>query len=107
MPFISHFGFQVAAGDTNPTFGPFIATGADNMTRIWDTNSKKCIATLELDSIPIWSVAWSPDGKWLALGGVDGYLTWVEWVQDKPMVVTPPTTPAVSSAPRKWWQTRK
>ena len=39
--------------------------------KIWDAKSGQCVGTLGGHSECVYSVCWSPDGKWLASGSVD------------------------------------
>jgi len=49
--------------------GKSLATaGRDWKCKIWDVKTGKCLQTIE-DVRPLWSVAFSPDGKHVAIGG--------------------------------------
>jgi WD40 repeat protein len=37
--------------------------------KVWDATTSKDTLTLKVDTGPVWSVAFSPDGKRLASGG--------------------------------------
>lgn len=43
-------------------------SGADKLVHIWDAVSGENIATLTGHTSPVWSLAWSPDGKIIASG---------------------------------------
>jgi WD40 repeat protein len=58
--------------------------GVKSRVRIWDANTGELLHTLRAGEGPVWTVAWSPDGKHLAYGDHDGTLallntnTWEE-----------------------------
>jgi len=41
---------------------------------LWDVERGTCIKTLTKHTEPVYSVAFSPDGKFLASGGFDNYV---------------------------------
>ena len=43
----------------------------DSTVRLWDPDSGKCLHTLEHHTQPVYSVAFSPDGRFLATGSRD------------------------------------
>jgi WD40 repeat protein len=62
-----HTGFLCAAVASPDR--PLVATGGNDRTvRVWDARKRECIASV--DGLPdkVWSLAWSPDGKQLAIG---------------------------------------
>ncbi len=52
--------------------------GEANEVKVWDARTGKLLATIP-GSGQIVSAAWSPDGKWLALGGQDGGVSLLDW----------------------------
>jgi WD40 repeat protein len=49
-----------------------LASGsADNTVKLWSVESQKEVTTLQGHSSSVWSVAFSPDGKYLASGSAD------------------------------------
>jgi len=42
----------------------------DNTAKIWDVANGTLVSTLQHDW-DVWSVAWSPDGKWIASSSMD------------------------------------
>ena len=51
-----------------------VSTSFDRTARIWDAVTGDCLHKYEDHMRPIYAVAISPDGKFLATGGGDGWL---------------------------------
>jgi transducin (beta)-like 1 len=59
-------------GTENPNLPLILATASYDATiKLWDVDSGKCLHTLEGHTDPVYSVAFSPDGKYLASGSFD------------------------------------
>jgi WD40 repeat protein len=52
--------------------GAHIATGGDLTVRIWDATTKKETRRFEGHLRPVTSIAWSPDGRLVLSGSLDG-----------------------------------
>ncbi|KAI0308326.1 WD40 repeat-like protein [Multifurca ochricompacta] len=51
-----------------------VATASfDSTARLWDANTGVCLKVFTHHKKPIYSIAFSPDGRWLATGGGDGW----------------------------------
>ena len=50
---------------------PLCSASFDSTVRLWDPDSGKCLHTLEHHTQPVYSVAFSPDGRFLATGSRD------------------------------------
>lgn len=77
LTLIGHSG-EVETISWNPD-GSQLATGSrDSTAKIWDAMSGKELLTLRLrqEENPIFCVAWSPHGKWLATGDSFGAKVW-------------------------------
>lgn len=52
--------------------GQILVSGSgDDTVKLWDVGSGKCLQTMAGQSGGVWSIAFSPDGRWLVLGGAD------------------------------------
>ncbi|XP_029567739.1 F-box-like/WD repeat-containing protein TBL1X [Salmo trutta] len=59
-------------GTSNPNFNIMLASASfDSTVRLWDVERGVCIHTLTKHQEPVYSVAFSPDGKHLASGSFD------------------------------------
>nr|DBA34098.1 TPA: hypothetical protein GDO54_001696 [Pyxicephalus adspersus] len=59
-------------GTTNPNSNIMLASASfDSTVRLWDVERGVCIHTLTKHQEPVYSVAFSPDGKYLASGSFD------------------------------------
>lgn len=54
--------------------GTLLAVASGNAVQIWDVANKKLLATLMDNPNPIYDLAFSPDGRWLASSGNDNQL---------------------------------
>lgn len=59
-------------GTQNPNMNLILASASfDSTVRLWDVEKGVCIHTLTKHTEPVYSVAFSPDGKFLASGSFD------------------------------------
>ncbi|XP_035269715.1 F-box-like/WD repeat-containing protein TBL1XR1 isoform X2 [Anguilla anguilla] len=59
-------------GTSNPNAGLMLASASfDSTVRLWDVDRGVCIHTLTKHQEPVYSVAFSPDGRFLASGSFD------------------------------------
>jgi transducin (beta)-like 1 len=59
-------------GSANPNGNLVLASGSwDSNIRLWDPNAGKCLFSLVKHTAAVYSVAFSPDGKYLASGAFD------------------------------------
>ena len=45
----------------------------DATARLWDADTGTCLQVFTHHKKPIYAISFSPDGKWLATGGGDGW----------------------------------
>ncbi|KIW76219.1 hypothetical protein Z517_10965 [Fonsecaea pedrosoi CBS 271.37] len=68
-----NFDHEVASVAINPATGRFVTGGGkDTWVRVWDFAQEKELEVLKGHHGPIWSTAFSPDGKIYATGSEDG-----------------------------------
>jgi transducin (beta)-like 1 len=59
-------------GTKNPDIPLMLATASyDHTVKLWDAKTGQCIRTLKMHTEPVYSVAFSPDGKHVASGSFD------------------------------------
>jgi transducin (beta)-like 1 len=59
-------------GSRNPTLEPLLATASfDNSVKIWNPHSGKLVADLNNHTEAVYSIAFSPNGKYIASGAFD------------------------------------
>jgi WD40 repeat protein/DNA-binding CsgD family transcriptional regulator len=63
--------YNTIASKTDKVSYILASAGDDNILKIWDVNTAKCLKTLEGHTKRIWSVVFSPNGQFLASGGED------------------------------------
>ncbi|MBN3869631.1 NB-ARC domain-containing protein [Nostoc sp. JL33] len=63
-------GYTIAS-ETDKVNYVLASAGDDNTLKIWDVNTTKCLKTLQGHTKRIWSVVFSPNGRFLASGGED------------------------------------
>jgi WD40 repeat protein len=61
----NHPGYLAVA--PSPTQEQFATAGSDRVIGLWDASTGKTIKMLARQDRPLWAIAYSPDGKQLAL----------------------------------------
>lgn len=74
-------------GGTHPAGNSDLRKGAHEI-RVWDASTGTCLTELTGDGL-VFSVAFNPDGRWLALGGQDGTVLLVDWAGSAKPVLLP------------------
>jgi transducin (beta)-like 1 len=63
------------AGTKNPNANLLLATASfDSTVKLWDVEHGKCVQTLNKHEDPVYSVAFSPCGQYIASGSIDRYI---------------------------------
>ena len=63
------------AGSANASKKPLLASASfDTTVRVWDPEAGKCLLTLRRHDKKVYTVAFSPDGDYLASGALGGQL---------------------------------
>ena len=69
----------------------YFSASFDSTVRLWDVDRGLCIHTLTRHQEPVYSVAFSPDGKYLASGSFDKCVhIWSTQVRIHPLLFMPP-----------------
>ena len=90
-------------GSSNPGANLVLASASfDSTIRLWDPETGKCCHVLDKHSDPVYSVAFSPDGQYLASGSFDKCLhIWSVKVRSAPASARPsrlqPLTPMLAA----------
>ena len=69
-----HEGYQVYSVQWHPDGTTFVSGSGDNMVKIWDASTGKCLQTLTGHTDYVWSVAYSPDGQHIVSGSQDEFI---------------------------------
>ena len=92
-------------GSSNPGANLVLASASfDSTIRLWDPETGKCCHVLDKHSDPVYSVAFSPDGQYLASGSFDKCLhIWSVKVRSAPLQPAPhgcsPSAPCLLLTP--------
>ena len=103
---LANINMDIGSGSVNSLSwsqdGKQLASGHTGRVRIWDTKTWQVISDIEDDDFyvrAIYSVAWSPDAKWLATGVQDGVLLiWNASTGQKAMTLVGHTENVISLA---------
>lgn len=50
----------------------FVTGSDDKSIKVWDLKSRQCVNTLNIHADTVWSLKFSPDGKYLISGSEEG-----------------------------------
>ncbi len=67
-------GSSITSVDLSPDGMRVVSGGRDQIVRVWEAETGKCLGTLTGHSGAVWAVAWSADGSRLLSGSMDGTL---------------------------------
>ena len=63
------------AGSSNPNVNLILASASfDSSVRLWNIEKAKCLHTLTKHTEPVYSVSYSPCGRFIASGSFDKYI---------------------------------
>ncbi|WP_404791128.1 WD40 repeat domain-containing protein [Altericista sp. CCNU0014] len=79
----------------------WLAFNVGRYVQVWDTTSQRVITTLPFEASSALCFDWSPDGKFLAVGGYQGAKVWncLDWDDDPYLVELPSASVALSWSP--------
>jgi len=73
-------------GSRNPNANLLLATASfDATVKLWDVEAGKCVRTLTKHTDPVYSVAFSPCGQYVASGSIDKYIYIYSVKEGKPI----------------------
>ncbi len=79
----------------------WLAFNVGRYVQVWDATSQMVIATLPFEASSALCFDWSPDGKFLAVGGYQGAKVWncLDWDDDPYLVELPSASIAIAWSP--------
>lgn len=83
-------------------FNLYFRSSFDGTARLWDSVTGECLKVFADHKRPVYALAFSPDGYWLATGSGDGWLHVYDVLVGSPVLAYPHYLTLLQAQEEKW-----